>query len=178
MIDPWVGSAWEDGFAAAEAEHRECDQGLGGAESERDPGDQADLGVDRFDQGVGEAVLERGVDPRSDGPDAFGEVHEGGDARSASPGEPSVECVFAGLAFDREHVAQALFEQVAAVQARVGLGELVALAVGEVLGVLPEGVAGALERSGVTGGVAPTAAFGDGRSVPAGVVPGFTADLV
>ena len=54
---------WEGGFVAAEAEHRERDQGGGGTESEGDAGDEADLGVDRFDQRVGEAVLERGVDP-------------------------------------------------------------------------------------------------------------------
>ena len=30
---------------ASEAEHGECDQGVGGFESERDAGDESDLGV-------------------------------------------------------------------------------------------------------------------------------------
>jgi hypothetical protein len=45
----------------------------------------------------------------------------------------------AGLALDGEYVAQALFEQVGAVEPRVGVRdprELVVLLVGEVLGVL------------------------------------------
>ena len=70
---------------------------------------------------------------------------------------------FAGFAFDGEHVTQALFEQVGAVQAGVGLGdpvELRALVVGEVLGVLPQRVAGVVDRAGVTAGVPSPAACG------------------
>ena len=93
-------------------------------------------------------MLEGGDNPRVDGADASGEVHERGDATASGPREPALEGVFAGLAFNGEDVAQALFEQVAAIEARVGLGdpvELVALVVGEVLGVLPERVTGVLE---------------------------------
>src|SRR3954447_24264141 len=53
--------------------------------------------------------------------------------RRAQESQP-LEGVFAGLAFDGEDVAQALSEQVAAIEARVGLGdpvELLALVVGE-----------------------------------------------
>src|SRR5256885_17257071 len=64
----------------------------------------------------------------------------------------------AGFAFDGEHVAQGFFEQVGAVQPGVGFGDpgqLVALPVGEVLGVLPQRVAGVLVGAGDPGGVAP-----------------------
>ena len=59
--------------------------------------------------------------------------------------DPAVECLFAFVAFDGEHVAQSFFEEVGAPQSRVGLGdpvELVALTAGEVAGVLPQRVAG------------------------------------
>ena len=117
----------------------------------------------------------------ADGGDPFGEVHEGGDAAAACPGQPALERFDSVLPFDGEHVAQAFFEEVAAVETRVGLGdpvELVALAVGEVLGVLPQRVAGVLERSRVTGRVATAAAFADPWAVAARVVPGLAADLV
>lgn len=42
---------------AAEGEHGEGDEGVGGLESERDAGEEADLGVHRFDASVGEAVF-------------------------------------------------------------------------------------------------------------------------
>jgi hypothetical protein len=48
-----------------------------------------------------------------------------------------------------------LFEQVGAVQPGVGLGDpgqLVPLAFGEVVGVLPQRVAGGLESAGIAGG--------------------------
>ena len=63
------------------------------------------------------------------------------------PGEPAAQCFFAFVAADGEDVAESFFEQVGAPELRVGLGdpvELVALPVGEVVGVLPEGVAGPL----------------------------------
>ena len=89
---------------AAEAEHREGDQGVGGAKAEGDAGERADLGVDRLDEGVREPVVERGVDACLGGADAFGEVHEGGNATAPGPGQPALEGVFAGLAFDGEDV--------------------------------------------------------------------------
>ncbi len=76
---------------------------------------------------------------------------------AARPADPSVERLFAFFAFDREHVAQSFFEEVGAPQPRVGLGdpvELVALAAGEVAGVLPERVAGRWSVLGVAGGAA------------------------
>ena len=65
--------------------------------------------------------------------------------------DPLVEGFFAGVALEREHDAESFFEQVGAPQPGIGLGDpvqLVALVVGEVLGVLPQRVAGSLERSG------------------------------
>jgi hypothetical protein len=92
-------------------------------ESERDAGDQPDLGVDRFDQCVGPAVLEGGVDVGPDQGEPLGEVDEGGDAAAAGPGQPVVQGVFTGLAFDGEDEPEAFFEQVGAVQAGIGLGD-------------------------------------------------------
>jgi hypothetical protein len=132
-------------------------------------------------KGVGETVVERGVDSVADGGDAFGEVDERGDAAAPRPGQPAVQCLFPGGALDGEDVAQPFFEQVAAVQSRIGFGdpgELVALAVGEILRVLSEGVAGVLERTGVAGGVASAAAFAAPGPVPSGVVPRLAAYLV
>ena len=82
----------------------------------------------------------------------MGEFDEDRDAAAARPGDPSVQGLLAGLALDREHVPQALFQQVGPVQAGVGLGDpgqLGGLAFGEVLGVLPQRVPGALELAGV-----------------------------
>ena len=54
LTDPWVfGSAWQGGAVAAEGEHGQGDECFGGAESERDPGQQPDLGVGGFDQSLG-----------------------------------------------------------------------------------------------------------------------------
>ncbi len=46
-------------------------------EPERDPGEQPDLGICRFDQSLGEAVVEVGVDGCSVSGDPLGEVDEG-----------------------------------------------------------------------------------------------------
>lgn len=99
-------------------------------------------------------MLERGDDALTHDADAFGEVDKGRDAAAARPRQPPVERFGSVWACDGEDVAQALLEQVAAVEPGVGLGdpfELVALAVGEVFGVLPQRIAGVLERAGVTG---------------------------
>lgn len=45
------GKRWAE---SAEREHGEGDQGVGCVKPERSPGEQSDLGVDRFDAGVGE----------------------------------------------------------------------------------------------------------------------------
>lgn len=47
---------------AAEGEHGQGDECFWGSESERDPGEQADFGVGRFDQPLGQPVFEGGVD--------------------------------------------------------------------------------------------------------------------
>jgi hypothetical protein len=126
-------------------------------------------------------VVERGVDLVADRGDAFGEVDEGPDPAAAGPGQPAVQRDLAGLALDGEHVAQAFFEQVGAVQSWVGLGDpgqLVPLLVGEVVGVFPQRVAGALEPAGITGGDAVAVALATSLPGAAGVVPGLPADLV
>ena len=46
----------------AEGEQCEGDEGFVSVEPERDAGEQSDLGVGRFDEGVGEAVFEGGFD--------------------------------------------------------------------------------------------------------------------
>ncbi len=47
---------------SAEVEHGQGDEGFGWAEPERDPGDETDLGVDRLDAPVGQAMFDRGED--------------------------------------------------------------------------------------------------------------------
>jgi len=46
-------SSRKRGAQAGQREHRECDQRVGAVKAERSPGDHPDLGVDRFDAGVG-----------------------------------------------------------------------------------------------------------------------------
>jgi hypothetical protein len=54
LTDPWVfGSARQGGAVAAEGEHGQGDECLRGAESERNPGQESDLGVGGFDQSLG-----------------------------------------------------------------------------------------------------------------------------
>ena len=72
------------------------------------------------------------------------ELHERRHPGAAGPTRPSVECLFAFVAFDCEHVTQSFFEEVRAPQPRVGLGdpvELMALTAGEITRVLPQRVA-------------------------------------
>ena len=56
---------------AAEAEHGQSDEGVGGFEAEGDAGDEPDLGVDRFGAAVGQSVLDRGQVRRGVRDDAF-----------------------------------------------------------------------------------------------------------
>ena len=107
-----------------------------------------DLGVGGFDQPLGQAVVEGGVDRVAVFDDAVGEFDEDRDAAAPRPRDPPVQGLLAFLAFDRERVPQALFQQVGPIQAGVGLGDpgqLGGLAFGEVFGVLPQRVAGAFE---------------------------------
>ena len=55
-------SAGESGRVAAEGEEGEGDEWFVAVEPEGDAGEEPDLGVGRFDEGVGEAVFEGGVD--------------------------------------------------------------------------------------------------------------------
>jgi hypothetical protein len=93
-------------------------------------------------------VVECGVDGLAVAHDAAGQFHEHRDAAAARPGDPPVQGLLAVFAFDREHMPQALFEQIGAIQSGVGLGDpgqLGGLAFGEVFGVFPQRIAGALE---------------------------------
>ena len=126
-------------------------------------------------------MFERGVDLVSDGSDAFGEVHERQDSAASGPGQPAIQGDLAGLALGDEHVAQAFFEQVAAVQSRVGFGDprqLLPLPVGEVVGVLPQRVAGALEPAGIAGGDADAVSVALGLPGATRLVPGLATHLV
>ncbi len=133
-------SAWEAWWADTEGEHGERDEWLVAVEPERDAGEQTDLGVGGFDEALGEAGVERIVDCGAVGDDASLQFHECGHAGTARPFDPSIERVFAFVAFDCEHVTQTFLQQVRAPQSWGGLGdpvELVALAAGEVTAVLP-----------------------------------------
>jgi hypothetical protein len=113
----------------------------------------------------------------------------GGDAAALRPGEPAVERLAAGPAPQHEDVPKALFQQTVAPEAGIGLGDpgqLLPLALGEVLGVLPEDVTGPGQRPrplvaragrGVRRGPAhPPARLGPGQCP--GLVPGLAAHLV
>lgn len=94
-------------------------------------------------------MVEGGVDGHPVAFDAGGKLDEYRDATTLGPGDPPVQGLFTFLALDRKHMPQALFEQVGAIQTGIGLGDpgqFGALAFGEVLGVLPQRVAGALSR--------------------------------
>src|SRR6266700_3003650 len=112
------------------------------------------------------------------------EFDEFGDAAAGCPGKPAAECVFAFLAVEFQRGAQAFLEQPGAGQQGLGLadpGELGLLVAGEVLGVFPQRVPGALEAAGAVGGdahgPAAAAAGGDLPGGP-GLPPGLAADLV
>lgn len=79
-------------------------------ESERDAGDESDLGVGRFDPRVRQTGVQGGFDRCPVFHDAVLERDEGRDALAASPVDPAVERFFVGLAFEHEHGAQAFFE--------------------------------------------------------------------
>ena len=175
---------------AAEAEHGQSDEGVGGFEAEGDAGDEPDLGVDRFGAAVGQAVLDRGQDRRGVRDDAFLQFHERRDPASAGPADPPVQRLAGLLDGHLEDQPETLFELVAAVQPGVCPGDPVefdALFLGEVLRIFPQHVAHALQPAGTrTGrpgrGVGRRPARSTFRlGLPgqsAGVVPGLTAHLV
>ena len=95
---------------AAEGEHGQGDEGFGVAEAERDAGQEPDLGVGGLDQGVGQAVVEGGVDGFAVFDDPALQLDEGRDAAAAGPADPGVQGLLAGLAFDRNTMPQAFLE--------------------------------------------------------------------
>jgi hypothetical protein len=102
---------------AAEGEDGEGNGCLRGAESERNPGQESDLGVGGFDHSLREAVVQGGVDGIVVSHNAACQLHEHRDAAAPRPGDPPVQGLLAFLAFDREHSAEALFEQIGPMQA-------------------------------------------------------------
>ena len=177
-----AGAAGQAGAVPAEGEHRQRDEGFGGAKSERNPGQQPDLGVDRFDEALGQAVVECGVDGLAVFDDAAGQRDGSWDAAAPRPADPPVQGLFAVGAFDRKDVPEALFEQIRAVQPGVGLGDpgqSGVLMFGEVVGVLPQRIAGVLEltdplmaRSGPLAGRAAAVPFALAAGQHPRVVPG------
>ncbi len=112
---------------AAEAEHGEGDQGVGGFESEGDAGDQSDSRIDRFDSAVGESVFDRGEDRGAVFDDAALQFHERGYATPSRPADPFVEGFGGFIVGEFEDHSEALFEVVGATESRIGLhnpGEL------------------------------------------------------
>ena len=91
------GASGQCGPVAAEGEHRQGDERFGGVEAERDAGQHPDLGVGGFDQPLGQAVVEGGVDRVAVFDDAVGEFDEDRDAAAPSPRDPFVERRLAGL---------------------------------------------------------------------------------
>ena len=89
----------------------------GRVEPERASGDQADLGVDLLDAGVGEAVLDRGEDPVALVGDRAGELDERRQLASSRPLQPGVEQPTRRGGGELVDLAQLLLEQVRAVQA-------------------------------------------------------------
>ena len=126
-------------------------------------------------------MVERGVDGVAGGGDPASEANERWDPAAARPGQPAIQRILADLAFGNEHVAQAFLEEIRAVQPRVCLGDpgqLLALTIGEFVGVLPQGVAGSLEPPGVAGGHPQRVSVTLGLAGGAGVVPGLAADII
>ena len=108
---------------ASEAEHGEGDQGLGGGEPERDPGDESDLGVDRFDPSVGQAVLDRGQDRVLVFHDSALQGDERVDPAAAGPANPLVQGRGRFGRVEAEDGAEPFLQQVGPVQPWVGLGD-------------------------------------------------------
>src|SRR5262252_2044118 len=120
-------------------------------EAEGATSDQAELGVQALDASVGEVVAERGLDQGQVGADAAGELDEGLDATATSPAQPVLKQLHCLVHGQLEGQAELLFEQIGAVQGLVQLGDpgqARLLVLGEVLGVLDEGVASALDDLG------------------------------
>jgi hypothetical protein len=95
LTDPWgFGSAGQYGSVAAEGEHGWGDERVGGVESERDAGQEPDLGVGGFDQSLGQAVLEGGVNRVAVSNDAARHFDKHPDATAPRPRDPPVQRLF------------------------------------------------------------------------------------
>lgn len=115
-------------------------------------------------------MFDRGFDPGTLFGDRLGELDERREATSPCPGQPRVEQLDGFVVADAVDLPELLGDQVGAVQRLVGLldvGELLALAPGEPVGVLSQHEARALEllRYLLLAGAA-------------GVVPHLPADLI
>src|SRR5437660_2674426 len=155
---------------AAEAEHRERDQWSRGVEAEGSAGEQPDARVDRLNERVGETVLERDQDGVEVVGNGVAEPHEGIQARAPGPLQPLLQELDRLLQRELEDQAQVLLEKVGAEQRLVDAsdpGQLALLPGAEVLGVLPERPARALELASM--GVV---------TAVAGLVPDLTSNLV
>ena len=96
-------------------------------------------------------MLDRGDDPAALLGDRSGELHERRQPAATRPHQPSVQQPLGGRRGESVDLAKLLLEQVGAVQPGVGVldrGELERLAVGEVLGVLPDREPRALQIAG------------------------------
>ncbi len=131
-------------------------------------------------------MLDGGEDGFAVAADAGTEGDEGIEAASGGPAQPPVQGLDGFVAGQLEDQSQTFLEQVGAVEAGVGLGDpgqLVGLSFGEVLGVLPQCLAGPFQGSGVAGGQAAGLAVGAAGAVAAtggaaGAVPGLPTDHV
>ena len=130
-------------------------------EAEGHAGEEPDLGVGGLDRGRWTGSVDRGVASmasRCATDLAVRARRRRGCGSVVAQDDPAVQRMVAGVALRRlEHVAcEAFFEQVGAVQAGGRCAAIQAslrlLAVGEVLGVLPQGVAGPLDRCVRAGG--------------------------
>ena len=136
----------------AEAQHRERDQRSCRVEAEGSPSEQPDARVDRLHERIREPVLQRDEDGVDVGGDGVAEPHEGVQVRSPGPGEPLLQEFDRLLEWELEDEAEVFFQKVGAEQRLVDAsdpGQLALLSGAEVLGVLPERPAGALELAGV-----------------------------
>ena len=95
---------------SAEAEHGQGDEGVDVLEPEGDAGDEADLGVHRLDEGVGEPVGDGVEDHVPELLHAAGQLGERGDAAATGPAEPEVECFDRVVVGELEDGAQAFLQ--------------------------------------------------------------------
>lgn len=99
-------------------------------------------------------MVEGVVDQREEPFDRCGQCHELGDAGSAGPGQPAGEQLSASGSFGCEDFTELLFEQVGAVERKVGLGDRGyggALVSGEIRRVFQQGSPAVFQGFGLVG---------------------------